>query len=348
MAPVPTAALLPLLTLLASAPGASPEIDIGDVSRAPDACPTQSQIADALEGHMPGSLARVGRELGPNVLHLGLAISPTGTARVTLTDATGGLRLERDLELPKPPPPVASAATPSSPAHEHPADCTALAETLALIVERYMRHIGYHEPPPPALVPPPEPPPPPAPPPAPRREPRAPFGLGLSVRPPWAASTRVEPEISVDVRLGRLSLAASAAYALPRVDAVPMTSGAGTFTFQSLATRVAVGWVLLLGARGSVVPAIGGGVDVIQAKTQGIGVTRHSSALEPTVEAGASATWLVTRHFWLGAHAFGGFDLRPEEFYVTTPASPTPLILAMTPRAYVRASVDFGIYLGKN
>jgi hypothetical protein len=347
MAPVSTAALLPLLTLFGSAHEASPEIDIGDISRAADACPTQSQIADALEGHMPGSLARVGRELGPNVLHLGLAISATGTARVTLTDATGALRLERDLELPKTAMPP---ATPAAPAREHPADCTAFAETLALIAERYMRHIGYHEPPPPALMPPPE-----APsltPPAPPLEPRALFGLGLSLRPPWNAGTRVEPELAVDVRAGRLSVAASASYTLPRIDAVAMTGGAGTFTFQSWAARFAVGWVIPISwplpARVSVVPAVGVGADLIAAKTQGIGVTRRSSALEPAIEVGASAIWLVTRSLWLGVHAFQGFDLRPEEFYVTTDASPTPLTLAMTPRAYVRAGLDFGIYLGKN
>jgi hypothetical protein len=129
-----------------------------------------------------------------------------------------------------------------------------------------------------------------------------------------------------------------------------MTGGAGTFTFQSLATRVALGWVVPLGDQVSVVPAIGGGVDFARAKTQGIGVTRRSSGLEPTLEAGASATWLATRHFWLGAHVFQGLDLRPEEFFVTIDAdtNPTPLTLAMTPRAYVRAGVDFGIYLGKN
>ncbi len=337
MSPVSTAALLPLLTLFASAPPTAPEIDIGDISRAADACPTQSQIADALEGHMPGSLARVGRELGPNVLHLGLALSPTGTARVTLTDATGALRLERDLELPK-----TFATTPAAPTHA--ADCAAFAETLALIAERYMRHIGYHEPPAPALVAPPEPPPPPPPPPP----PHALFGVGLSVRPPWNATTRVETEVLVDVRLGPFSVAASAAYALPRDAAVAMTGGAGTFTFDAAAARLAVGWVIPLPAHVSLVPAVAGGADLIQAKTQGIGVTRRSSALEPTVEVGGSATWLATRQLWLGVHVFQGFDLRPEEFYVTTDASPTPLTLVMTPRAYVRAGLDFGIYLGKN
>jgi hypothetical protein len=350
MAPVPTAALLPLLALYATA--APPEVDVGDVSRAPDACPTQSQIAEALEGHMPGSLARVGRELGPNVLHLGLAISPTGTARVTLTDATGALRLERDLDLPKaPPPPLASPAeTPPGPARERPTDCAAFAETLALIVERYMRHIGYHEPPPMALVPPPPPPTAPVPPPPPPQErpPRAFFGVGLSARPPWNAPARLEPEVAVDVRMGPLSLAAAGSYALSRMETVPMTGGAGQFTFEAFSGRVAVGWVVPLGERLAVIPALGLGADLVLAETQGIGVTRRSSALEPTVEAGASAAWLLTQRFWVGAHAFQGFDLRPEEFYVTTNASPTPLTLAMTPRAYVRAGVDFGITLGKN
>jgi hypothetical protein len=350
MASVPPP-LLPLLTLLASAGGGAPEIDVGDVSRAPDACPSRAQIADALEGHMPGVLARIGRELDPNVLHLGLAISATGAAHVTLTDATGGLRLERDLELPKPPPPPVpspAGAPAPAPARDRSSDCAAFADTLALIVERYMRHLGYHEPPPPALMPPPPPAPPPPPPPPAASAPRALLGVGLSLRPPWNAPTRWGPEVGLDVRVGTLSLAASAGYDVRHDAPVPMTGGAGTFALSALSARVALGWVVPLAERLSLIPALAAGADFVRAETSGIGLTRRSSAVEPTVEGGLSLTWLVTQRFWIGARAFQGVDLRPEEFYVTTDAAPSRLTLAVTPRAYVRAGVDFGVTLGKN
>ena len=96
-------ALLSLSALLAGAPADAPayEIDLADVSTAPDACPTQDQLGEALEARMPGVVARGAREANPNLLRLGLTMSPEGVARVTMTDATGGLRLERDLDLPK-------------------------------------------------------------------------------------------------------------------------------------------------------------------------------------------------------------------------------------------------------
>jgi hypothetical protein len=342
MAPVPVP-LLPLLTLLASAGASAPAIDVGDIPRGPDACPSRAQIADALEAHMPGVLARVGRELDPNVLHLGLAISAAGVAHVTLTDATGALQLERDLDLPRPPP-----AAPSAPPRDHSADCAAFADTLSLIVERYMRHLGYPEPPPPALVPRPEPPPPPPPPAPPPSSPRALVGLGLGARPGWGGPARVEPGAVVDVRVGAWSVAASGTYAVPRSTSIAMSAGAGEFTFSAVSGRLALGRVVPVGPGLALVPALGGGVDVVLAHTTGIDRTRKSSAVEPVVEAGASLFWLPTAHFWLGARLQGGLDLRPEEFFVTTDASPTPVTLLMTPRGYVRVGVDFGVSFGKN
>ncbi len=190
MSPVSWAAVLvPLWALLASASPDAPayEIDVADVSNAADACPTQDQLAEALDARMPGVVSRGPREPGATSLRLGLALAPDGVTRVTVTDATGALRLERDLDLPK-------SGSPREP-HERAGPCGAIAETVALIVERYMRHIGYHEPPPLALVEPPPAPAPPAvppPPPGPGRAGR--FGVGFAVRPPLgAASWRLEP-----------------------------------------------------------------------------------------------------------------------------------------------------------
>jgi hypothetical protein len=352
MSPVPWAlALVPLTALLGSATGVVPayEIDVADVSNAPDACPSQDQLAEALAARMPGVVARPGHEPAagppttppPTPLHLAVTLTPEGVARVTMTDATGALRLERDLDLP------GSAATPGEPPrppHERGAACATLAETIALIVERYMRHIGYHEPPPPTLVETPLPPPPLEPP----RPPRgARLGLGASARPPWGMPWRLEPELSGGARLGHLDVSATFGIGLPVDESVPMSSGAGTFRLWSLPFRLAAGWAIPLDGHLTVTPAIAGGADIVFGQTRGIGQTRQSTALEPAIEGGGTVRWAVTQRVWIDAHVFQGIDLRPEEFFVAT--SPTSsLTVLMTPRTYTRMGVDFGVFLGKN
>jgi hypothetical protein len=353
MAPVPWAlVLVPLAALLGGAPGGAPayepsyEIDVADVSNAPDACPSQDQLAEALGARMPGVVAPRAAPGNPtavaplNPLHLSVTLTPEGAARITMTDATGALRLERDLELP------GSAATPSAPARpprERGAACATFAETIALIVERYMRHIGYHEPPPPALVE--ASPPPPAPPPLPRRGAR--LGLGASARPPHGRPWQLEPELSAGLRLEHLDVSASFAFGLPVDESIPMSSGTGTFRLWSLPFRLAVGWALPFGAHASLTPAVAGGADIVFGGTRGIGQTRQSSALEPTIEAGATARMALTRRVWIDLHAFQGIDLRPEEFSVNTASSGTVTLL-MTPRTYTRIGLNFGVFLGKN
>jgi hypothetical protein len=352
MTPVPSAvALLPLIALLggSSTPGARAqtfEIDIADISNAPDACPSQTQLAEALEARMPGIVARAGHEAGTNLLHLSLTVTPQGVARVVMTDATGASRLERELDLPRSAP---GGAGHGAQARDRGADCAALADTVALIVERYMRHIGYREPPPTALVrrEPPPPPPPPSPPP-PKQGTQGLLGVGLSARPAWRSPARFEPELTGELLLGRLSLSATTAATRPIERAIPMNPGAGTFTLIALPSRLALGWSLVLGERARLTPTLAAGLDVVWARTKGIGVTRQSVAVEPTVEGGLAATISLTHRIWIGAHAFQGVDLRPEEFYVTTGPAAQPLTLFMTPRLYARVGVDFGVFLGKN
>jgi hypothetical protein len=348
MSPVSWAvALLLLSALLASANVDAPayEIDVADVSTAAGTCPTQDQLAEALEARMPGVVARGGHEPGPNLLHLGLGLSPDGAARVTMTDATGALRLERELALPK------GAAGPTGgprEPHERTGACAAIAETVALIVERYMRHIGYRDLPPPALLETKAPATPPQPPAAPPARPRAAgrLGLGLAMRLPYQASWRFEPQLTGALRLGHVELAATMAAAWAVAQDVPMSTGKGTLTLRSFPARLAVGWPLPLGERVTVIPTLGGGIDVVLAETRGIDVTRRSAAVEPTLEGGVRAVAAITRRVWIDVHAFQGIDLRPEEFIVTLPSGPERVLL--TPRAYTRLGVDFGVFLGKN
>jgi hypothetical protein len=121
-----------------------------------DGCPSPHQLADALSAHLPGMVLPLGHATGPTTLRLGVTTDAAGAMRLDLSDPEGGPLLHRWL-------PATDRA--------HAGDCPALAETAALIVERYWHEVGYDVPletPAPA----PKPPtpkaaaPPPAPPPA--------------------------------------------------------------------------------------------------------------------------------------------------------------------------------------
>lgn len=118
-----------------------------------DGCPSPRQVNDALGAHLPAMVLPLGHATSPTTLHLAVTTDAAGAMRVELTDPEGGPLLHRWLPAVE---------------HTHAPDCPALAETAALIVERYWHEVGYDvaiEPPPPA--PPPPPPAPPTPPPKP-------------------------------------------------------------------------------------------------------------------------------------------------------------------------------------
>jgi hypothetical protein len=127
-----------------------------------DGCPSPRQVADALGAHLPGVVLPLGQAPTPSTLRLGIATDAAGGVRVDLVDASGETALHRAL----------------APADRvRGTDCSALAETVALIVERYWHEVGYdvpplERPPPraerPTAAPVVERRPPPAPPPPPR------------------------------------------------------------------------------------------------------------------------------------------------------------------------------------
>jgi hypothetical protein len=136
---------------------------------ADDGCPSPHLLADALSTHLPGMVLPLGHATGPTSLRLAVTTDAAGAMRLDLFDPEGGPLLHRWL--------LANERT-------HPGDCPALAETAALIVDRYWHEVGYDvpieeenvppktqppkaaaQPPPPKPVTPPTPPPKPAPPP---------------------------------------------------------------------------------------------------------------------------------------------------------------------------------------
>jgi hypothetical protein len=120
-----------------------------------DGCPSPHQLADALSAHLPGMVLPLGHATGPTTLRLGVATDAAGAMRLDLSDPEGGPLLHRWLPATE---------------HAHAGDCPALAETAALIVERYWHEVGYDVPletpnaspkpsAPKATAPPPPPPP---------------------------------------------------------------------------------------------------------------------------------------------------------------------------------------------
>jgi hypothetical protein len=93
-----------------------------------DGCPSPRQVDDALAAHLPGMVLSLGHPTGPTTLRLAVTTDSSGAMRLDLTDPDGGPLLHRWL-----------------PAVDHArgGDCAALAETAALIVERYWHEVGY-------------------------------------------------------------------------------------------------------------------------------------------------------------------------------------------------------------
>jgi hypothetical protein len=136
----------------------APDSHIIAVSVAPEqTCPSARQVTDALAARLQGVVLPYGLPARPGMLRLGIAADGTGI-RIDLADPDGAPLLHRMLAV---------ARTPG--------ECAALGDTIALIVERYWREVGYDAPPlqPPSPPPPPAPPPTAPPPPEPARAPPA-------------------------------------------------------------------------------------------------------------------------------------------------------------------------------
>lgn len=105
-----------------------------------EGCPSARQVAAALEARLPDAVvAPYEASWRPEALRSVLEPAADGTTvRFSLTTADGQVRLRRVLPVPD------AGGTP---------DCAALADTIAAIVDRYLREIPYEAPP--AELPPP-------------------------------------------------------------------------------------------------------------------------------------------------------------------------------------------------
>jgi len=147
------AALIPVYLLLAADQLRVPDSHIIAVSVVPEqACPASRPVTEALAARLPGAVLPPGQAARPGMVRLAIAVDATGV-RIDLADPDGVPLLHRTL------PP------------RGPGECAALADTIALIIERYWREVGFDAPPLQPPAPPPTPPPPPPPAAPPPREP---------------------------------------------------------------------------------------------------------------------------------------------------------------------------------
>jgi hypothetical protein len=326
----------------AAAGGAGREaaIDLGDV---PDAgCPSAPALASALESRLPGITARrIASGTREPPLRMRVDGTDGGAVRFALVDGNGGAMLERTFA------PAAAASV------DRAASCAVLADTIALVVERYLRQLGYREPSLAAGAPAavaiarsPEAPAPPAPPPPWR--PRALVAAGVGVKPGGRWPTRTEPEVVVDVPAGRTVLSLAAAFTLPIETPVPTTDG-GRFQFEALPLRAGVGFPLALPRRaGWLAPSALAGVDLFRGETRSIAMPAVVQGAAPAAELGVVAALRLGR---LALRPYAFVCLRRERrFELSDPALAGVAVFA-DPAVAARFGADLAFVLdevGKN
>jgi hypothetical protein len=95
-------------------------------------CPSPHQITDALMARIPAVVVSGSEASNPGVLKLAVSSgSGPDQLRIEMTDQGGEARLYRNLVV----------------AEHNRGDCAALAETVALIVDRFLHDLGYEAPP---------------------------------------------------------------------------------------------------------------------------------------------------------------------------------------------------------
>ncbi|HEY4188562.1 MAG TPA: hypothetical protein VGP07_26060 [Polyangia bacterium] len=112
---------------------ATPAVAITPPSGSDDTCPSARQVTEALQAHLPGQIQAVDRggvPPRPDALRALLDVPADGTVvHFSLVDARGEVQLRRSIPAP-------GRGRPS-------AECLALAETLAVIVDRYLASVPY-------------------------------------------------------------------------------------------------------------------------------------------------------------------------------------------------------------
>ncbi len=321
-----------------------------------DGCPSPRQVDDALTAHLPGMVLPLGHATGSTTLHLAVTTDAAGAMRLDLTNPDGGPLLHRWF-------PAAERG--------HGGDCLALAETAALIVDRYWHEVGYdvaaeppnppRPPPPPPVLPPrpdkavaetspaadeirtPSPPPPPLP--SPRWWLGAVGNLRLGDTSAQSTQTAYESTVAIaltvehPIREHRLGLRLSGG-----------TGGSATYRWTSTAAttdratlrqfplRMGAYLALPLGP-GQLEPGLGIDLDVISASVTDM--TGSGSRLNASPGLDAAVGWALQFRPRLYLRALAEAGIEVPYHFVTTP-NQTPFW--STPRVYVDLGLELGFW----
>jgi len=320
---------------------------------ADDGCPSPRQVDEALTAHLPGMVLPLGHATGPTTLRLAVTTDAAGAMRLDLTDPEGGPLLHRWL----------SAAE-----RTRGADCLALAETAALIVERYWHEVGYDV----AIEAPPAPPPPPAQPAEkaavkPIAKPIAkPLAEMVEARPPPSPPVPLSPPrwwigVAGDGRLGDSStreVSASIAFTLERPvweHRLGLRLSGGTdpsvayqwsasataidhATLRQFPVRMGAYLALPLGP-GQLEPGLGVDLDVISAAVTDPSGSRTRLSASPGVDAALGWALLFRPDIYLRLLALAGTEV-PYHFVTTQNESP----FWSTPRFWGDLGLELGLW----
>ena len=339
------AVLIPAFILLLAEQPRAPDSHIIAVSVAPEqTCPAARQITDALVARLPGAILPFGLASRPGMLRLAITTDATGI-RIDLADADGAPLLHRVL---------AGAHAPN--------ECPALADTIALIIERFWREVGYEPPPLQQPSPPPSAPPPPpaapapppvttvakqAPPPAPNRAAGAPLRLAVAAAiagragDAGARDASVVLAVSAEKRVGvRLSGGVSngTSVALNAVDQA---------AFRRYPLRLGVYLPVRLGV-GQLEPGLGVDLDLLSVSLPSNGTQLRSPCSggwcrSPGADLALGWSFASSHHVYVRGLARAGISTS-YDFVTTGPGISIGDPIWRTPGTYLELAVESGLW----
>jgi hypothetical protein len=327
-----TVAVLVALATLATSPPAAAATAVWIVppTGSDETCPSARQVADALQAHLPGQIQSADRGWGAarsETLHALLDVPADGTVvHFSLVDGRGDLQLRRSIPAP-------GRGRPLS-------ECLALAETLAVIVERYLSSVPYQA----SET---EPPPAPADVPSPSR-PDAPSVAGgrsgsIFVGGTWQMSSTTPSLFEANLG-GEIELTRSTRplVAVLRVGADQENSVTRTTVTASL-RRFPARFGLLLritAGPGAFEPALEAGVDLFRGHSTDAltGLTDQALRFSPVVEGQTGYRVALGSHFFVRPRAGLGFAIVRYDVAVGGPQA----VVFHTPTSFSSFGLDVG------
>jgi hypothetical protein len=307
-------------------------IAVAAPSGSDDGCPSPRQVTDALSARLPWAMQPPAQVGPPATLRLALTAAPGGGVRLQLSDTGGETVLVRVL------PPSARGKS----------DCPALAETVALIVDRYLHDVGFEAPPlPPPALPPPAvtraPPAPPAAPPAPDA-PR--WRIGVGVEGQYGDTRSLDGSLALSLAYerpvggtrGGLRLSAGMARAVEAHWQSNQNNQSNDATLQRIPLRLGA-YLAFAAGPGQLEPGVSLGLDLLDAPVTSTPPPREGGGLHAAPSTGAEVAYALPlgKSVFLRGLARGGVAM-PYVFRTSAGDE-----VWSTPRTYLELGVESGV-----